>query len=174
MSDGVREVFAHELWADRTSEVPGATWCFVSGDIAAAILDAPNTAMIAERWAEVQTALENFSHKLPRSTDCYLLLIVPSLAEDEFATLRPALDDTLVCRKSLIVTEGRSISEAILSEFPIVASTWIATPFMHGQDTVLDDPNEEDLELLDKRGEQKIAEALIDRARATLDGKVTQ
>jgi hypothetical protein len=135
------------------------------------LLFAESAAQAADRFPEAQQDIKNYRTTIERAPDCYLLMIIPWLTEEDYSLVRRALDDTLVCRKIIIPLEGLPAADAIRRHFPLVAP---AKPSSEGeQDHVSETggPNDDDLELLDKQSTKHIAEQLIDRSRAHLEKK---
>jgi hypothetical protein len=152
-------------WNDVTSSIAGCTSAFATAGMLVVILRATNASDADAGFPDLQQNIKAFRDTIPRAPDAYLLLVVPQLDEDEYGLLRRALDNTLVCRKVLIPLDGADLPAAVRRYFPIVDWNMPIAPDQRTHATGAGDPNDEDLELLDRNGAMNIAQTLIDRFR---------
>jgi len=152
-------------WNDVTSLVAGCTSAFATSDMLVVILRAANASDADARFPELQQNIKALRDATPKAPDAYLLLVVPQLDEEEYGVLRHALDNTLVCRKVVIPLDDADLSAAISRYFPIVDWNTTVAPDQRSHVTGVGDPDDDDLELLDRNGSANIAQVLIDRFR---------
>lgn len=160
----LREIFGAG-WIDVTTSIAGSTSAFGSADMLIVILRAANGSDADARFPELQQNIKAFRDALPKPPDAYLLLVVPRLDEEEYAVLRHALDNTLVCRKVVIPLDDLDLSTAVRRYFPIVDSYATDVPDHRSRLTGAGNPDDDDLELLDRNSVANIAQALIERFR---------
>lgn len=153
-------------WNDVTSSIAGCTSAFATGDMLVVILLAANASDADTHCPELQQNIKAFRETIPKPPDAYLLLVVPDLDEEDYGVLRHALDNTLVCRKVVIPLGGADLSAAIRRYFPIVDWNTTVVPDQRSHATGVGDPDDDDLELLDRNGAPNIAQVLIERVRA--------
>lgn len=165
----IREVFGSERWTDVTAEIPQSTVAFVSRDMFVVAVVADNAGDAAEAYPEVQQRIKEVRLKLTPPPDCYLLLVVPDVGEDDYTLLRRALDDTLVCRKIVVPLRGRSAADALRRQFPFVddEKPYAVETSLHDNSSGTG-PTDEDLDLLDRNSPANIVQHLLDAARERL------
>ena len=83
----------------------------------------------------------------------------------EFALLRPAMDNTLVCRKVIVPLNDRTILEAFREDFPLIAPIWVLQTYARGLESGEGDPSEEELEWMAKTGVELLVDQLVERLR---------
>jgi hypothetical protein len=163
--DDLRAVFPADAWNTAQADIPGADASLTSKDVAVFIIEAANGRDAAERWPQVQTNIDTFRQAQSPTPDCYLVIVVPELTDMEFALLRPAMDDTLICRKVIVPLNGRGIQDAFREDFPLIAPIAILQPYAQGIDSGEGDPSEEELEWMAKTGIEVLVDQLVERLR---------
>lgn len=153
-------------WSDVTRSIVGCTSAFVSADMLVVVLRAMNASDAEVRSPELQQNIKVFRDAFAKPPDAYLLMVVPQLEEEEYGVLRHALDNTLVCRKVVIPLDGSDLAAAIKRHFPIIDWNSNVAPDHRSHLTGAGDPDDDDLELLDRNGAANIAQVLIERFRA--------
>jgi hypothetical protein len=167
----LNNLFPTSTWEPQHNIIAHANYTFISSDMLVALLFAETAGQAADRFPEAQQDIKNYRTSMEKPPDCYLLMIIPRLTEDDYGLVRRALDDTLVCRKIIIPLDGSSATDAIRRHFPLVAPAKVDSLDAQAHLTEAGGPTDDDLELLDKQSPPNIADQLIDRARARLRRK---
>jgi len=129
-----------------------------------AVLATSSVAEAAVEYPQVQQALKEVRVELHRPIDAYLLLVLPSVSDDDYPRVRKALDDPLICRKVVIELGNADPSSALLRQFPLLADMPEKSPQV-AHETVVPEPGPEDLDLLDRNSAENIVERLLAAAR---------
>lgn len=167
----LQQVFGGDSWRDVTGAIGGATFAFISSEMLVVLLVAKDAADAAARYPEIQQQIKILRGPTDTALDSYLLLVIPELNETDYALVRRALDNTLVCRKILVPLDGQPVAAAVRRHFPLIGPAVEVSPDERHHAAVVGEPDDDDLELLDRNSPPNIAAQLIDRALArTRDG----
>ena len=156
----VRRAFRADRWKEITNHVPGCTAAFLSSDMLVGVLATASVPDAAIEYPAVQQALKEARVGLQRPVDAYLLIVVPSVSDEDYPSVRKALDDPLICRKIVVELGTAEPSTALLRQFPLLADMPEEPP-QQPQEVAVVEPGSDELDLLDRNSPENVVNELM-------------